>query len=442
MNENILEKIEELLVKNDEAVLRRELLNLTHFEISKIINQIMRGKRKLFVLLPPEVQAEVVLLLNRKAKKTILHRMGNLTVARFLHFISHDSDAVDILQFLPHKRQEEICTLLQSFRRVSILKLLKYSSETAGGIMDYNFILADENLTFREIRKKMEQYEKDFQKIPAVIVQNEIKNLIGYLPFQKIIFGKHEEKIKKFARNITLIYESEDESELIKYLRTGEQVFGVVNGNNEIIGVIKIEDLAKISLREATENIYGFAGVAKEEDIFDSPATSIKMRSRWLLVNLLTAFLAAAVVSMFQDTISKFVLLAAYMPVVAGMGGNAGTQTLAVTVRAIALGDAAFKNSFYILKKEVLISLGNGFIIGVFASCAAILFSASYLLGVILFTALVINLVVAGFFGAFIPLLLKFFKIDPALAATVFVTTATDVFGFFVFLGLAKIFLV
>lgn len=197
-----------------------------------------------------------------------------------------------------------------------------------------------------------------------------------------------------------------------------------------------------MSLRETTENIYGFAGVKKEEDVFDSPFVSINLRSRWLLVNLLTAFLAAAVVSVFQDTISKFVLLAAYMPVVAGMGGNAGTQTLAVTVRGIALGDITLQNSFSILKKEILTSIGNGFIVGLAASGIAIFLNSNPMLGAVLFSALVINLIIAGFFGAIIPLLLKFFKIDPALAASVFVTTATDVFGFLIFLGLAKIFLV
>lgn len=442
MEQNILEKIEGLLEKRDELEIKKELLRLTVFEISEIINQIQRGKRKLFVLLPPELQAEVLTFLNRKSKKTILPRLGNLLTARFLHFVNSDSDACDILQFFTEKRQEEIIQNFSSFRKAALQKLLKYSPETAGGIMDYNFILVSEVSDFREVKEKMEAYEKEFKKIPAVVAQNENKKIIGHLPLSKIIFAEPKNRIKKFIRVITLVSDEEDEAELIRHIQSGEQILGVASGEGNFIGVIRIENLAKLSLKEATENIYGFAGVKKEEDIFDSPITSIKRRSKWLLLNLGTAFLAAAVVSIFQDTIREFVLLAAYMPVVAGMGGNAATQTLAITVRAIALGDATLKNSAGILKKEILTSLGNGLIVGAVAGVIAYMLNYNPVLGLVLFSALVINLIVAGFFGAIIPLFLKFLKIDPALSATVFVTTATDIFGFLAFLGLAKIFLV
>ncbi len=442
MEQNVFEKIEELLEKKDEAALRKELLSLNSFEISKIINQIFRGKRKLFILLPPEIQGETILFLSRKTKKTIISRLGNLTIARLLHFIEDDSDIVDILQFFPEKRRSEILDKIQIARRPLIEKLLKYAPDIAGGIMDYNFILVGKESSFEEIRQKMEEHERSFKKFPVVIIEDDNKKIIGYLPFQKLIFAPQNFNAKKFSRRITLVNDDEKDVELIKYIEGGEQILGVLNGNGDFAGIIKIEDLAKISLKETTENIYGFAGVRREEDVFDSPLTSIKLRSGWLVINLFTAFLAAGVVSMFQGTISKFVLLAAYMPIVAGMGGNAGTQTLAVTVRAIALGNINFKSGFPILKKEILTSLGNGFIIGLVASVAALVFNANIFLGLILISALMINLVVAGFFGVVIPLTLNFFKIDPALASSVFITTATDVFGFLTFLGLAKIFLV
>lgn len=436
-----MEKFEDLLGAGDEAAVKKELLALTVSEIARVINQVQRGKRKLFVLLPPEVQAEILNFLNRKSKKTILPRLGNLLTARFLRFVNSDGDACDILRFLPEKRQEEIIKSLPRVRAAALQKLLKYSPEVAGGIMDYNFIIVSHELTFREVKEKMEVREKEFKQIPAVVAQDENKKIVGYLPLQKIIFADPESKIKKFVRNLTLVSDAEDEAELVKHIQSGAQILGVVNGNENFAGVIKIEDLAKLSLKEATENIYGFAGVGKEEDIFDSPLTSIKRRSRWLLLNLGTAFLAAAVVSLFQDTIGKFVLLAAYMPVVAGMGGNAATQTLAITVRAIALGDATLKNSAAILKKEILTSLGNGLLVGLTAGAISYALNYNPVLGFVLFSALAINLIVAGFFGSVIPLFLKFLKIDPALSAAVFITTATDIFGFLAFLGLAKIFL-
>lgn len=445
MEKIILEKIKNYLENHDEQAARRELLNLDSNEIAKIINQIQRGKRKLFILLPPEIQAEAAVNLNKKSKKTIIPRLGNITVSRFMRFMDDDSDIVDVLQILPLKRQKEIQERLQQERKQFVEKLLKYEPDTAGGLMDYNFIIVNEEMSFIEIRQKMEEYEKEHKKIPAVIIENKNKKIIGYIPIQKLVFppalsGKTD--IQKLKRPISLVRDTEKDFDIIKNIQSGEQILGVINENNDLAGVIKIEDLAKMSLKEATENIYGFAGVKKEEEVFDSPKIAIRLRSRWLLVNLFTAFLAAGVVSLFQDTISKFVLLAAYMPVVAGMGGNAGTQTLAVTIRGIALGEITLQNSFTILKKEILTSLGNGFIVGFAASLIAVFLNANPVLGFVLFSALVINLIIAGFFGAVIPLLLKFFKIDPALAASVFITTATDVFGFLTFLGLAKIFLV
>lgn len=442
MEENFLEKIEKLLEEKDERALKKELLSLPVQEISGVINRARRGKRKLFVLLPAEIQAETILLLNRKSKKTIIPQLNSLTIARFLHFMIYENDAADILQFLPEKKQKEILENLQPAKRVSIEKLLKYEPDTAGGIMDLNFIILKDIYLLQETRKEIEKYEKEFNKLPAVIVEDENKKIIGYLPIQKLLFAESKEEIKKFAVPIHLVEAHLAKEELVKKIESNEKVIGVTNEKKGLIGIITIEDLAKISFREATEDLYSFAGVKKEEEIFDSPLVSVKMRYRWLIVNLGTTFLAAAVVGLFQDTISKLVILAAYMPIVAGMGGNAGIQTLAVVVRALALGEVTLKNSWSILRKEVATALGNGLIIGAVASLAAIFWNANPALGLILVAAIMLNLIVAGIFGALTPLLLKFFRIDPALASSIFITTATDVFGFLAFLGLARIFLV
>lgn len=439
---NKIKQIEELLAEKNDRAIKKELIGLTTFEIAEVINQSSRGKRKLFILLPAEIQAEVILTLNKKSKKTIIIQLANLTIARFLHFMTYESDAVDILQFLSEKRQKEVIKHLQPIKKLLIEKLLKYDPDTAGGLMDFNFIVVKASLSFQALKEEIEKHEKPFNNIPVVILRDDKQKIIGYIPFQKLLFASSEEKIEKFARPFSLVEANQADTDLIKNIASGEKILGVNDENRELVGIIKIENLAKISLREASQNLYGFAGVKREEEIFDGPLTSVKMRYRWLIVNLGTVFLAAAVVGLFQDTISKLVILAVYMPVVAGMGGNAGTQTLAVVVRAIALGEITLKNSLFILKKEIAAALGNGLIIGVIASLAAIIWHANILLGFILFAAIAINLVVAGVFGALIPLILKSFKIDPALAASIFITTATDVFGFFAFLSLARIFLI
>ncbi|HTV01117.1 MAG TPA: magnesium transporter, partial [Luteitalea sp.] len=192
---------------------------------------------------------------------------------------------------------------------------------------------------------------------------------------------------------------------------------------------------------EATEDIYRLAGVSSDDSVFSPALSSLRKRLPWLYVNLVTAFLAAAVVKLFESTISQATALAVFMPVVAGMGGNAGTQTLTVIVRGIALGELTFVNTKKALLKEALVGLGNGVGIGVLAAAAAWVVQGDAWLGLILALAMIINMFVAATAGTLVPLGLRAMKIDPALASSVFITTLTDVFGFFAFLGLGHVFL-
>jgi len=184
-----------------------------------------------------------------------------------------------------------------------------------------------------------------------------------------------------------------------------------------------------------------FAGVSKEEQVQDGPLTKVEFRYKWLIINLGTAFLAAFVVKMFDPTISKYVLLAVYMPVVAGMGGNAATQTLAVLVRGIAFNQINLSNAWKTIRNEVISGFINGIITGILAGAIVMLLDGNITLAIIIAVAMVMNLIVAGFFGAIVPLIMKKLGKDPASSATIFITTATDVFGFLAFLGLATLFL-
>ena len=216
----------------------------------------------------------------------------------------------------------------------------------------------------------------------------------------------------------------------------------VLNEDISIMGVIYSDDILKIIQKQTTHNLYDFAGVSREEDVLDSALTKVKYRYKWLILNLATAFLAAAVIGLFKDTISAFVLLAAYMPIVAGMGGNAGTQTMAVIVRGLTLKQIELKTSKKVILNEVIAGGINGTINGILVAAIATLFNHSPLLGLVVGISMVLNLIIAGFFGALIPVLMKQLGKDPATSATIFITTATDVLGFMVFLGLATIVLI
>jgi magnesium transporter len=216
----------------------------------------------------------------------------------------------------------------------------------------------------------------------------------------------------------------------------------VVDPENKLAGVVTVDDVIDVIKDEATEDVYRLAGVSKEDGVLTPPGESLRRRLPWLLVNLVTAFIAASVVGLFKPTIERVVALAIFMPVVAGMGGNAATQTLAVVVRGIALGQVTWSNARAALVKEGLVGLGNGLANGLVAAIAVVIVTkGDWALGLILMAAMVINMFVAATAGTLIPLGLRALKVDPALASSVFITTLTDVFGFLSFLGLATIFL-
>jgi len=215
----------------------------------------------------------------------------------------------------------------------------------------------------------------------------------------------------------------------------------VVNNNGVLEGIITVADIMDVMEEEATEDILKMGGVSAEEEAFTPPFRAVKMRLLWLYINLGTAFAAAAVVGAFQNTIKSFIALAVFMTIVAGMGGNAGTQTLTVIVRSLALGEVRLRDVWRMLGKEFLIGFSTGAGIGIMTSIIAYIWKGDILFGLVVGLALIINHIIAGIMGVIIPLTLKKLKIDPAHASSIFLTTFTDIIGFFALLGLAKIIL-
>jgi magnesium transporter len=215
----------------------------------------------------------------------------------------------------------------------------------------------------------------------------------------------------------------------------------VVDQENKLVGAITVDDVIDVIKEEATEDIFYLAGVEGHDHIHTPPMTSVRRRLPWLVVNLATALLAATIVAFYEPTIARFSFLAVFLPVVAGMGGNSGTQTLAVIVRGLSLGEISWESGKSILKKEILVGLNNGLITGVLAGAVAYLWKGNYMLGVVLGGAMIINVALAGVVATLIPLILKRMNIDPAIASGIFVTTFTDAVGFLSFLGLATLLL-
>ncbi len=441
MKEKLLAKVDALLGKKQDNELRQLLAHRDFHVIAQVIDSLTHGKRKIFALLPPEKQAEVALALNEDSKKRIFPRLSDAVVARFLHFNDED-DATDILQYLSSARRSSILLSMREEKRRKIEKLLRFGSETAGGLMDLNFIVVRPSFTWTEVLEKVQKHIEGKRDMPTVLVVSEEGKVDGFIPERVLLFPPQNATVIDQMIPLTVVSHKIDrEHVMILMSKIRSEVLCVVDEHEEVLGIIHLRDLMKVAQAEATEDIYRFAGVDVDEHAMDPILRKVKRRYNWLLINLLTAFLAAFVVSRFEDTISRFAILAAYMPIVAGMGGNTATQALAVVVRGLALGEIGWSKARKVVLKEACAGIINGVITG---SCAALgsgFFGAPRILGVILAAAMIINLFVAGFFGALIPFVLKRLKIDPAIASSVFVTTTTDVCGFLAFLGLATIFM-
>lgn len=422
-------KLISLLVKKDFHV------------IARVIDHLKTGQIKVFGLLPPEIQAEVALVLNDTTKQYIFPHLSEFSLARMLHFNDED-DAVDILQYLPHKKRTDIIYKLKEDKRQKVEKLLKYHPESAGGIMDMNFILVKPEYSLKDVAGKVQLHSDRTKQAPLVISADEQAKILGYIPYKNLIFRPAISTVKSLTQPLPVIsYEADQEEVLDFLLREKGEVIGVIDQNEHVLGVIHARDLIRIVQDEATEDVYQFAGVSLDESTFGSIQTSVQRRYKWLLLNLGTALIASFVISYFKNTIASMAILAAYMPVVAGLGGNTGTQSLAVVVRGIALGEVSWENGKRVVVKEMITGMCVGIIVGVVGSIMATLLNQNPLLGFVLGTALIINLTMAGFVGGLTPLILKRFGADPAIASSVFVTGSIDIFGFAIFLGLATLIL-
>lgn len=409
--------------------------------IAHLINSSPSKKATRFRALPPESQAEVVLFLSKASKQEILPSLSDKQISKFLAFNDED-DAADVLQFIDNHREKIILRDLARHKRAKIKKVLPFHPKTAGGLMDLNYILIKEDFTLHDVAQKIERHIKREQRIPLVLVGNKAGKVFGYIPYKNLILRHPRESIFKIVKHLPLISQHAEQEKVLKEaIRKKSDAIGVVDEEEKIIGIIHLNDLIHIIENQSSKDLYKFAGVNREEDMDDKVRVKVKRRYKWLVINLATAFLAAAVVAIFENTIAKFAILAVYMPIIAGEGGNAGTQALAVVVRGLASGETTLREAKKVIRRETTAGLINGLIVGTITSATAILFNASPLFGVIVGLAMVINLFVAGLFGASIPFILKRLNIDPATASSIFVTTATDVFGFFALLGLGALLL-
>jgi magnesium transporter len=352
-------------------------------------------------------------------------------------------DAAALIDYLPEELAAAVLELIQKRPAGGeVGDLLEYEEQTAGRIMNPKVFALAEDMTAGESITAL-QGSRDVEVVFYLYVIDARRHLVGVVSLRRLLLVSPETPLKRImTTDLISVRADMDQEEVARQVASYNLLaIPVVDEENKLVGVITVDDVIDVIKDEATEDVYRLAGVAGDDRVFTKASESLRKRLPWLLVNLATAFLAASVVALFTRTIDAVVALAVFMPVVAGMGGNAATQTLTVIVRGIALGELTWGNSRKALFKEAAVGIGNGVACGLVGAVVVWLFNGDRMLAGILAMAMIINMFVAATAGTIIPLALRAMKVDPALASAVFITTFTDMFGFFSFLGLATLFI-
>lgn len=393
-----------------------------------------------------------VLFSARRAAKTLKELPSDLLpdilaliedekVARVIARADPD-DAVTFTDSLPEERREKVLALVDPDSRERVRQLISYPEGTVGRIMTTDYLALPPNTSAQGAIDKIRE-RGELETFFYLYVVEGSGRLVGVVPIRNLVIAPQDRTLQEMMIADPIRAEvSMDQEEAARLVSKYELLaLPIVDHEGRLLGIITVDDVIDIIDKETTEDMYKMAGLEEEDRVFSPSKLSIQKRLPWTAVNLLTAMLAASVVGLFEATIEKAVALAIFMPVVAGMGGNCGIQTLTVVVRGMALGELEFSSAWRAVLKEVTVGITVGCVAGILVAIVAYLWKGKPMLGVVLALAMIINLFVAALAGTLIPLALKRVRLDPALGSGIFVTTFTDVFGFLSFLGLATLFL-
>ena len=434
--QELINKIEakDLLSVND-------LLSKLHpSDIAEVISNLPEKNRfELIALENFKINPHVIVELTDELQKEILEKISSDRIVKIINSLESDN-ALQIIENLEDNKKEKVLTKIPiEDKNLFEETLSTYPENSAARIMQREFAAVPEDWTVGQTIDYLRETSELPKEFLEIFIINQLNIPIGSVPSSRVLRTPRDVKMNSIMKNNKFLIPAEMDQEQVAYNFEQYNLFsaGVVDQNQKLIGMITVDDIVTVIKEEAEEDTLRLAGVSDEE-ISDSAFSITKKRFIWLTINLLTAILASTVISLFNASIEKVVALAILMPIVASMGGNAGTQTLTVTVRLLATKELISSNVNKIVSKEFLVGFYNGLIFAIITGLAIFVWFKDYHLSLLIAVAMIINMTAAGFFGIFIPVILNKFKIDPAISSSVFVTTITDVFGFLSFLGLAS----
>ena len=400
-----------------------------------------RIRQVIWSLLEPEQEADVLNELPEDLRNQFLVEMEPKALALIVGQLD-DDDVADILHDLPDSITEQVLGIMDEADRTRLATVLAFPDDVAGGLMSTDTISIRADLTLDVVMRYLRRHAEIPQNTDSIMVVNREDHFVGILPIRILLVTDPSQSVREMMlTNRDAIPAQLPAAEVARLFERNDWISApVVDEQNRLLGRITIDDVVDVIREEADHSLTSLGGIGEDEDTFATVMQTAPRRAVWLGINLITAFIASSVINLFQDTIEKVVALAVLMPIVASMGGVAGTQTLTVLIRGLSMGQLNTRNQRWLVAREALVGMTNGILWAIVVAAAASVWFEDWTLGLVIAAAMMINLMTAGLAGAVIPLTLKRLGIDPALAGGVVLTTVTDVVGFLSFLGLAAIF--
>ncbi len=441
-SDELVRAVADALACNDVAEARTLVSELKAPDLADVIEILDPDERvALIQALGPNFDYEVLSELEESVRDQLSEALPNELLAKAVTALETD-DAAYVIENLEDSDKEEILSQLPSSDREALERNLDYPEETAGRLMQSDFVAVAPFWTVGHVIDHMRETEDLPEHFSEIFVVDPTYRVLGSLDLSRLLRTKREVQVSAImdTERHMMLATADQEEVARQFERYDLMSAPVVDEHNRLVGVVTVDDVVEIIQDEAEEDMKALAGVG-DERLTDSVVSVARPRFWWLLVNLGTAILASAVISLFDATIEKMVALAVLMPIVASMGGNAGTQTMTVAVRALATRELTAANVVRVVFRETAVGLLNGLAFAIVMGLIALYWFGSNRLGAVIGVAMIVNLLAAALAGIFIPLALNRLKFDPAVSSTVFVTTVTDIVGFFAFLGLASIWL-
>ena len=436
-----LKTVNRALASGALSEVRQVLNNLPGAEAAHLLESSPPREREiLWQLLSQEQETEVLQYLGEEVRVELLRDLPTEELVELIEDLDTD-DLADLLQELPEQVTSRVLAGLDAQNRERLEQVMNYPEDTAGGLMNTDVITVRPEITFSVVQRYLRRLGDIPKTTDNLLVVNRKNQFVGVLPLTRVLISDPGTSVREaMITDVEAIPATQDAHEVAKLFERLDLVTApVVDDDGMLVGRITIDDVVDVIMEEAEHSLMGMAGLDEDEDTFGSVWHTVRRRALWLGINLLTALAASAVISLFEDTLEKVVALAVLMPIVASMGGIAGSQTLTLVIRAMALGQVQAGNTRYLLTKELAVGAFNGMLWALVIGATAALWFDDPSLGLIIGCAMILNLVVAAGAGAMIPMAMKRMGIDPALAGSVVLTTVTDIVGFMAFLGLATL---